>query len=66
MYKQLACSIAVAALLTLGNVSFADIWDGGGIDDSFCTPENWAGDAVPTEAEMAWRSDGESGHGPRL
>lgn len=31
------------------------VWDGGGSDDSWTTPENWVGDVVPDHSD--WRDD---------
>jgi hypothetical protein len=55
--------ISLVALLGLVNSTYAIDWDGGGADDSFCTPENWDGDVVPgpgQEAYMEYRTDGEN------
>jgi hypothetical protein len=65
MYRKLMFLISLVALLVLANGTFAaEIkWDGGGVGDSFCTPENWEGDVVPgpgDRAEMEWRADGEN------
>jgi hypothetical protein len=57
--------ISLVALLGLANGTFAAeiTWDGGGADDSVCTPENWDTDTVPGPADrgrMEYRGDGEN------
>ena len=54
MYRKLMFLISFVALLGLVNSTFAIDWDGGGGDDSFCTPENWDGDVVPGPGDEAY------------
>jgi hypothetical protein len=55
MYRKLMFLISLVALLVLVNGTYAAdiLWDGGGADDSFCTPENWEGDVLPGLADRA-------------
>jgi len=54
MYRKLMFLISLVALLGLVNAAVADIeWDGGGVDNSFCTPENWDPDVVPGPGDTA-------------
>jgi hypothetical protein len=55
MYKKLMFLISLVILLGLAaNASAAQVkWDNGGTGDSWCTPENWDGDALPGGGDEA-------------
>lgn len=51
MCKKLIYAISFVLVLSLAGNALAILWDGGGADDLWSTPENWVGDAVPTSTD---------------
>ena len=45
-----ACAGLLCLLMTQAPVLGQSVWDGGGVDSNWATPENWVGDVAPVSA----------------
>ncbi len=51
MLKKLTNMFLVTVILISGAVMADTVWDGGGSDDRWLTPENWQGDTLPPNGD---------------
>jgi hypothetical protein len=68
MYKKLMFLISLVILLGLvSSAPAAEVkWDNGGSGDSWCTPENWDGDALPGSGDTAVIDCDSASDGPTI
>jgi len=64
--RLFCAAVCIGAVLLTGSSAWGQsIWDGGGTDDNFSTPENWVGDIAPvSDPTLVIRFDGAAGTSP--